>query len=138
VSIVVSSHAAIDPPIVVRNDRAKVATGNFIDRKTFRAVLDQCAWAHVVIRRDEELAQRIHKREVPVPAVAWAEEIANRPFKFRLAQTMQEDLNELFFLPRTDIVKRIGGARRFEPRVVLVVINQARIVEDDECNLVSV
>src|SRR4029077_20274816 len=51
---------------------------------------------------------------------------------------MQEDLDELFFLPRTDIVKRVGGARRFELRVVLVVINQARIVEDDAGHLVCV
>ena len=51
---------------------------------------------------------------------------------------MQEDLDELFFLPRTDIIKRVGSARRFELCVVLVVINQARIVEDDQCNLVSV
>jgi len=51
---------------------------------------------------------------------------------------MQKDLEELFFLPRTDIIKRVGSARRFELCVVLVVINQTRIVEDDESNLVSV
>lgn len=41
-----------------------------------------------------------------------------------LRKPTKEDLDELFLLPRANIIKRVRGLRRFELRVILVVVTQ--------------
>src|SRR6516162_3024188 len=66
------------PAVAILPDSVQPAAGHLIFVERLRAMLHQSVWTHVIIGTDDQPAQRIHERVVPIASIARAEEVLNQ------------------------------------------------------------
>jgi hypothetical protein len=65
------------------------------------------------------MAECVHQGVVTIAAVTGAKQIANQQVELAVAEALEKIGEELLFLLRPDVVKRVVGARALERGVIL-------------------
>ena len=77
------------------------------------------------------MAERVYQGIVAVSTIARAKQVADQQVQLAIAKTAKQVGEELFLLLRSDVVKWIERARPLRALAVLLLIDHARVVEDD-------
>ena len=93
---------------------------------------------HVIIGADHECTQRIHQGEVAISPIAGAKEIPDDRVELAVLKLLAEKLDELLFLVRSDIVQLVNRLRLLQAGIVLLVVSEARVVEDHHFDAVAI
>jgi hypothetical protein len=120
----------VDDVVVPRLVKAPPA--DLVDFEGFRAILHQGVRPHVVVRADDEGAERIHHSAVPVAAIAGSKQMSHQSFETGIAEPRIEIRQKRLLLGGTDVTELVVRAGLLEQREVLVLVRRTRVVEHDD------